>query len=112
MTPFLAWLFLFGAILLEVLATSLLNISNGFRRPLPTIGSLLLYGAAFFCLAQALKCIPLGIAYAVWCGVGIVCIVLIGVTIFRQPLNMMAYLGVVLIMLGTLLACLSGGVRH
>ena len=112
MTPFLAWLFLFGAILLEVLATSLLNISNGFRKPLPTIGSLLLYGAAFFCLAQALKCVPLGIAYAVWCGVGIVCIVLIGVTIFRQPLSLTAYLGVGLIMLGTLLACLSGGVRH
>ncbi|MBA5726094.1 MULTISPECIES: DMT family transporter [Bombella] len=112
MTPFLAWLFLFGAILLEVLATSLLNISNGFRKPLPTIGSLLLYGAAFFCLAQALKCVPLGIAYAVWCGVGIVCIAVIGVTIFRQPLNLTAYLGIGLILLGTLLACLSGGVRH
>lgn len=112
MTSTLPWLFLTGAILLEVFATSLLNLSDGFRRALPTISSLVLYAGAFFCISQALKHIPLGIAYAVWCGFGIVCIVAIGVIVFRQPLSLPAYGGIGLIILGTILACIFGGIRH
>ncbi|QHI96446.1 QacE family quaternary ammonium compound efflux SMR transporter [Aristophania vespae] len=107
-----AWLYLFAAILLEVGATTLLNMSEGFRRLLPTSGSLILYGTAFFCLSRALRDIPLGIAYAVWCGFGIVCIVAIGLIVFRQNLSFTAYLGIALIIIGTVLASMAGAVRH
>lgn len=112
MTTLTAWLFLFAAIVLEVGATSLLNLSDGFRRLLPTIGSLTVYTGAFFCLARALQQIPLGIAYAVWCGFGIICIVAIGVVILRQSLPLPAYLGIAFIAIGTVLASLFGGVKH
>lgn len=107
-----AWLYLFTAIILEVGATTLLNMSEGFRRIVPTLGALGLYGIAFFCLSRALRDIPLGIAYAVWCGFGIVCIVAIGLVVFRQQLSLMAYLGIALIIAGTVLASLAGAVRH
>lgn len=106
-----AWLFLMGAIFLEVGATSLLNLSNGFRRIAPTCGSLGLYFCAFFCLARALKHIPLGLAYAIWCGFGIVCIAAIGAVIFKQHLAWGAYIGIALIMLGTVVASLFGNVK-
>ncbi|GBQ06527.1 MULTISPECIES: multidrug efflux SMR transporter [Saccharibacter] len=107
----LSWAFLFVAIVLEVGATSLLNLSDGFRRILPTIGSLALYAGAFYCLSCALRHIPLGIAYAVWCGFGSVCIVAIGVVVFRQSFPLPAYGGIALIVLGTILASLFGGVK-
>ncbi|MDF7673177.1 multidrug efflux SMR transporter [Acetobacteraceae bacterium ESL0709] len=107
-----AWLYLFSAILLEVGATTLLNLSEGFRRLLPTVGALALYTAAFFCLSRALRDIPLGIAYAVWCGFGIVCIVAIGLVMFRQHLSLMAYCGIAFIIIGTVLTSLAGAVRH
>lgn len=106
-----SWIFLFIAILLEVGATSLLNLSDGFRRVLPTITSLALYGGAFFFLSCALRHIPLGIAYAVWCGFGSVCIVAIGVVVFRQSFPLPAYGGIALIVLGTILASLFGGAK-
>lgn len=106
-----AWGFLLGAIFLEVAATSVLNLSDGFKRLVPTLGALSLYAGAFFCLAQALRALPLGVAYAVWCGVGIVCIAAIGGIVFRQTLPLTAWAGIALILLGTLLASLSGAVR-
>ncbi|WP_237442507.1 multidrug efflux SMR transporter [Saccharibacter sp. 17.LH.SD] len=112
MASSIAWVFLFAAIFLEVGATSLLNLSDGFRRLLPTASSLALYAGAFFCLSRALKHIPLGIAYAVWCGFGIVCIVAIGVVVFRQSLPLPAYGGIALIVLGTILASIFGGVHE
>ncbi|QDH15078.1 DMT family transporter [Oecophyllibacter saccharovorans] len=107
-----AWLFLLVAILLEVAATSLLNASDGFRRAGPALGALALYAGAFFSLARALRVLPLGLAYAVWCGVGIVCIALIGAFIYRQHLSPGAWAGIGLIFLGTLVASLSGAVRE
>lgn len=107
-----AWLYLFTAIVMEVGGTTLLNMSEGFRRLLPTAGALGLYVVSFFCLSRALRDIPLGIAYAVWCGFGIVCIVAIGLVVFRQHLSLTAYMGIAFIILGTILASLGGAVRH
>lgn len=106
-----SWIFLFIAIFLEVGATSLLNISDGFKKPLPTISALLLYGGAFFCLSQALKSLPLSIAYAIWCGCGIVVIAAIGVLIFKQHLSYPAYLGIFLILIGTIIASAFGNIK-
>lgn len=93
-----AWLG--GAILCEVIGTSLLQASNQFTKPLPTLGMALAYGLAFFLLSQALKFIPVGIAYAIWSGLGVVLITLIGVVAFKQKIDLPAAIGLALIVGG------------
>lgn len=81
------WLLLAAAILLELAATSLLKLSDGFRAPLPGVGALALYGLCFWFLALTLRHIPVGVAYAIWSGVGIFGITLIGRFAFGQSLS-------------------------
>jgi len=97
-----AWAYLGVAILAEVMATSALTASAGFTRLLPSIGVVAGYGLAFWFLSLSLKSIPVGIAYAVWSGVGIVLISLIGWIVFRQSLDAAALLGMALIVSGVL----------
>lgn len=82
------WLLLFGAILCEVLGTSLLKSSEGMARWTYGMGAMASYGVCFWLLAFAMTRIPMGVAYAVWSGVGIVIIALIGWAVFRQPLTL------------------------
>lgn len=96
------WLFLFGAIASEIVATSALKATEGFSRPLPTTITVAGYLAAFYCLSMALRTIPMGIAYAIWSGVGIVAISVIGAVVYRQALDLGAVLGIGLILAGTL----------
>ncbi|MHA3903203.1 DMT family transporter [Castellaniella sp. WN] len=108
-----SWIYLSIAILAEVIATSTLKISDGFTRPLPSAITLIGYGLAFYLLALALKTIPVGVAYAVWSGVGIVAIALIGYFIFGQTLDGPAVIGIVLILAGVLvLNVFSGSGGH
>lgn len=93
-------LYLAVAILSEVIATSALKASAGFSRPLPPVAVVLGYGTAFYFLSLTLRTVPVGIAYAIWSGVGIVLITLIGVLWFRQSLDLPALLGMALIILG------------
>ena len=93
-------IFLLGAILCEVAATTCLKISDGFTRPLPTATALLGYASAFYLLSLALRTIPLGVAYALWCGFGIVAITIIGRVAFRQILDAPAMVGIGLILIG------------
>ncbi|MGQ0697326.1 MAG: SMR family transporter [Panacagrimonas sp.] len=97
-----AWLYLSIAIVAEVIATSALNASAGFTRLLPSVVVVVGYVVAFLCLAQCLKAIPVGIAYAIWSGVGIVLISLIGWIVFRQSLDAAAMLGMGLIIAGVI----------
>ena len=94
-----AWVLLGFAILLEVCATSLLNASRGFSRPLFGVGAILLYWMCFFLLAFAVTRIPVGVAYAIWSGIGIVGIAAIGFFVFRQPLSLaqMGFMALILI---------------
>ncbi|MBB4040029.1 small multidrug resistance pump [Microvirga flocculans] len=94
--------YLFAAILCEVVATSALKAADGFSRLWPSVVVILGYGLAFYCLSLAMRSIPVGIAYAVWSGIGIVLIALIGWLVYRQPLDMPAILGMALIMAGVL----------
>jgi len=101
MNPSLAaYGFLALAIVTEVTGSSLLQKSQQFSKALPTIGMILCFVAAFFFLSQALKVIPLAIAYAIWSGVGIVLTAIIGVLVFRQALDAWALFGMSLIVLG------------
>ena len=103
MNPSLAaYGFLALAIVSEVTGSSLLLNSVQFTGALPTFGMAFCFAAAFFFLSQALKVIPLAIAYAIWSGVGIVLTAAIGFLVFRQALDTWALFGMSLIVLGTI----------
>jgi len=97
------WAYLAVAILCEIAATSALKESDGMTRPWPAIAALAGYAIAFFCLARALRAIPLGVAYAVWSGVGILCLTVIGVLIYKQPVAPVQYAGILAITVGVVL---------
>lgn len=98
----MGWLYLAIAIAAEVLATSALKAAEGFTRGLPSTVVVAGYGIAFYCLSLALRSIPIGIAYAVWSGIGIVCVALIAWIVYRQALDGPALLGIALILTGVL----------
>ena len=104
-----SWLFLALAIIAEVVGTSALKSSEGFTRLGPTTVVLIGYVVAFYFLALAIKVIPVGIAYAVWAGLGIVLISLIGWLVFQQKLDAPAVLGMGLILSGVLVINLFSG---
>lgn len=88
------------AIVLEVIGTSALQASRQFTQPLPTTVMAICYLGAFYCLSLALRAIPVGIAYAIWSGLGIVLISLVGLVVFKQKLDLPAVLGLGLIVAG------------
>lgn len=96
------WIYLAIAIAAEVAATSALKASDGFTRLLPSIIVVAGYASAFYFLSLTLRTMPVGVAYAVWSGVGIVLIALIGAVFFKQRLDAGALLGMGLIVLGVL----------
>lgn len=91
------------AIGLEVLGTTALKLSEGFSRLGWGAVSLTLYAAALILLSMVLKTIPVGIAYAIWSGLGVAFIALIGVVAFDQRLDAPAWLGLSLIVAGVIL---------
>ncbi|MBQ9955512.1 MAG: QacE family quaternary ammonium compound efflux SMR transporter [Eggerthellaceae bacterium] len=97
------YLFLVAAILLECGGTFLMKLSNGFAELLPSVGCLVLYAACFAALAKALEGIALNIAYATWCGVGIILATSISVFIFKETMNLPVFVGIVLIVVGVVL---------
>jgi len=101
------------AIALEVVGTTLLQQSQQFTRWAPTLGMGLCYAGSFYFLSLALKVMPVGVVYAVWSGLGIVLISLIGFVVFRQKLDAAALFGMGLIVAGVaVINLLSDSVRH
>ena len=96
------YLFLFLAIVFEVVGSSFLKASDGFSKLLPTIITIVAYITCFFFFSQALKSIHLGIAYAIWGGLGIVLTTVISIVVFKQSLDIPAVIGIVLIVAGVL----------
>jgi small multidrug resistance pump len=96
------WLYLAIAIASEVVATSALKASHGFTRPYPSLLVVAGYCLAFFFLSLTLQTIPLGIAYAVWSGTGIVLISLMGLVLYGQQLDIAAVVGIALIIAGVI----------
>jgi small multidrug resistance pump len=94
------WLFLSIAIISEVMATSALKSSNGFTQLWPSLVVVAGYAAAFFFLSLTLRTIPVGIAYAIWSGAGIVLITLIAWLFLGQALDGPAIVGLALIVAG------------
>ena len=96
----MAWLYLTIAIVAEVIATSFLKASDGFTKLLPSLAVVVGYAAAFFFLSLTLKEIPVGVAYAVWSGIGVTLIAAIGWIFLGQKLDAAAIAGMGLIVAG------------
>lgn len=103
----MVWVLLMGAITAEVLATSFLKLSDGLTKLLPSLVVAICYIAAFTLLAQALKKIELGIAYAIWSGLGTAAIALIGVVFMGESVTTTKVLGLVLIVGGVVMLNLT-----
>lgn len=95
-----SYLFLIGAIIFETLATSALKSSEQFTKLFPSILAVLGYIFAFYFLSLTLKTIPVGVAYAIWAGVGIVLISIVGIFAFKQIPDLPAIIGMLLIIAG------------
>ena len=98
----MTYFYLLLAILAETIGTTALQASQQFTRPLPSVVVVVAYAASFYLLALVLRTIPVGIAYAIWSGLGIVFIALIGLAVFNQRLDAPAVLGIGLILSGIL----------
>ncbi|WP_206832445.1 DMT family transporter [Alicyclobacillus fructus] len=97
-----AW-FLAAAIACEVFATSMLKWTQGFSRLWPSLAVVVGYALSFYALSQALRTIPIGVAYAIWSGVGTAAMVAIGALFYRQPVTPVMMLGIGLIVAGVVL---------
>jgi small multidrug resistance pump len=100
------WIFLTIAIFGEVIATSALKSVEGFSRPLPLTAVVVGYLCAFYALGQAFRAIDLGVAYAIWCGGGMVVLPIIGCLVYKQTLDLPALTGIGLILAGVLVLTL------
>lgn len=96
------WLFLTIAIISEVVATSALKACDGFTKLGASIVVVIGYVVAFYFLSLALKVIPVGIAYAIWSGLGIILVSLIALVVYGQKLDFPAMVGMGLIIAGVM----------
>lgn len=96
------WLYLMIAIVAEVIGTSALKAADGFTRPGPTLIVVAGYSVSFLFLSMTLRTMPVGIAYAVWSGVGVVLVTLVAWYLYKQQLDLPALFGIGLIMSGVL----------
>jgi small multidrug resistance pump len=94
------YLLLLAAVTCETFGTACLQASRQFTRLWPTLGVALGFACAFWLLAQTLKYLPLGVVYALWSGLGIVFITIIGIVVFRQTIDLPAILGMGMIVAG------------
>ena len=104
------WLFLTAAIVLEVAGTTSMKLSEGFTRLVPSVLLFVLYGASFVALTFSLKKIDVGIAYAIWAGVGTALIALVGVTFFNEQITVIKFVSICLIIVGVVGLYLGGTV--
>jgi len=102
------YVFLLVAIAFEVVATSLLKATDGFSRLWPTVACLGAYAAAFAALAVAVRHVPVGVAYAMWSGIGTAAIVAIGVVFLGESLSVGKVVGVALVIGGVALLNVGG----
>lgn len=98
----MTYLILFLAVAAETVGTTALQASQQFTRPIPSVVVVVSYGLSFWLLSLTLKVMPVGVVYALWSGLGIVLIAMIGFAIFGQRLDWPAVLGMALILGGIL----------
>lgn len=97
-----AWVYLAGAIVLEVAGTTSMKLSHGFSRLLPSLLLFVFYACAFVGLTVALKRLDLSITYAIWAGVGTILTALIGFVLFKEPVTVWKVISIALIIVGVI----------
>lgn len=98
----MTYVYLFIAIIAEVIGTTALKASEQFTRLIPSVIVVVGYGAAFYLLSLVLKTLQVGIAYAIWTGVGIVLVTVFGLIIYKQMPDVPAVIGMLLIIAGVI----------
>ena len=102
------WVLLLLAIAAEVIGTSCLKLSQGFTRPVPTLVVLSAYAISITLMSRVVQVLPMGLTYALWSGIGIVAIVIIGLLVYRQVPTQGQLMGMALITTGVITVNLSG----
>ena len=102
------WILLLLAIGSEVIGTSCLKLSEGFSKPIPTLVVLVAYSTSMLLLSRVVQTIPLGITYALWSGIGIIAIVLVGFLAYKQVPSPGQLMGIATITAVVILVNLSG----
>ncbi len=97
------WLALAIAIVAEVIGTTALKASNEFTRLLPSLIVVVSYGTAFYFMSISMRVLPIGIMYAIWSGMGIVLISVLGWLVYRQTLDTPAMIGLAFIIAGVII---------
>lgn len=99
----MGYVYLTIAIIAEVIATSALKSSEEFTRLVPSVIVVIGYGTAFYFLALVLRTIPVGIAYAIWAGLGITLVAIVSAVLFKQVPDLPAIIGMSLIICGVVI---------
>ena len=99
----MGYTYLFIAIVGEVIATTYLKSTNNFTEFLPTTYVVIGYGTAFYFMMLAMKTIPIAITYSIWAGIGISAITILGALKYKEIPDMLAILGLLLIILGVII---------
>jgi len=105
------YLYLAIAIASEVVATSALKSTAGFTKLMPAVVVVIGYGTAFYFLSLCLQRIPIGVTYAIWAGVGIVLMAIMGLVIHGQSLDLAGGVGIGLIVAGVVVICVFSGAQ-
>lgn len=98
----MSWIYLLLAILTEIMGTTSMKISEGFSRLVPSIMIFVFYGVSLSFLTLALRRIDIGVAYAIWSGLGTALIAAIGIIWFRESLSLMKVISILLIIAGVI----------
>jgi len=99
----LPYLYLFLAIISETVATSAIKSSEGFTKLYPSLTVIIGYSISFYLLSMVIKYLPIGVTYAIWSGVGIIFITLIGIFYYNEKVNLASMIGMGFIILGVII---------
>lgn len=102
------YLLLFCAIVCEIIATTSMKASDGFTRLFPSVMVFIGYSTSFYLFSIALRAIPLGVAYAIWAGLGTVGAVIVGIVIWHELITPLRLIGIVLVIMGVVLLNIEG----
>ncbi len=105
------WVFLLGAIIFEVIATTNLKLSDGFTKLVPSILVVLFYSLSFWAVALAMRTLPLGIVYPVWAGLGTALVVATGILAFHEAMTPLKVFGALVVIAGIVILNMSGAHR-
>jgi len=106
------FVYLIVAVIFETFGTACLKASNEFTKLWPSLGVIIGFAGAFYFLALTLRYMPIGVVYAIWSGLGIVLITLIGLFFFKQSLDAAAYIGIGLIIMGVIVINMFSSSTH